>query len=646
MSPRMSPIDVRRKPKFTVPAAGTAFRDVGGIRRSPPVGVAMAACCVQSPYLTGINVSTLPVYRSDDAVTRRLQGLEALLPQLGRAELGEVLAPVVERMNERLPPSELVGVADAALAFCRRLYANARSGDALPLARAVLFQCSLASDPALERRAATACGLLAADTADIVGAIEYHVHALRLAEAASDRVEMSRVWNNLGLAMGIAANYEMAVKCYQRCLALLAVETEPVYSRYAAYVNLANSFYQLGAIDEGLECGQRALAEQTPAFREQDLHSALLVRSNLVRLLAAAGRARDGEQHVNEISALAERTRTPRALIAAATARALHELAVGRMDLALTRLDQALARAREVPAALRDTLACLVRAEEAAGNPGRALVRLNELSDHIYRSAIERARDHVELEGFAGRPRTRLELDQEQARARLVSQVTAPAQPDGWSALDRLSVSAVMRVDKTGWHGKRVGALTKALAMASGIDPLQALEMGLAAELHDIGMTSVPEGLLAKRGPLNAAERAVVRRHADAGAEILRDDRHPRIFVAREIARYHHTFWDGSGHPERVGGKFIPLAARVCAVADAYDAMVCGLASRPVRTMDEALAELRREAGRQFDPELVGCFDTMIRMETEELGMDLASNSGMDDFQELINALQEDRGFV
>jgi putative two-component system response regulator len=170
--------------------------------------------------------------------------------------------------------------------------------------------------------------------------------------------------------------------------------------------------------------------------------------------------------------------------------------------------------------------------------------------------------------------------------------------------------------------------------------------MGLAAELHDIGMTSVPEGILRKRGALNDSERAIVRRHADAGAEILRDDRHPRIFIAREIAKYHHAHWDGAGHPERVGGKLIPLAARVCAVADAYDAMVCGIGWRPVKTMDQALEELRAQAGRQFDPELVDCFDAMIRTESEELGMDLASNSGMESFQELVDALQEDRGFV
>ncbi len=575
-----------------------------------------------------------------------LRGLEIRLPQLDRLELGDILSPLVDRLHERLAPAEAHDVADGALAFCRQLYANARSGDAMALARAVLVQSTLANDAVLERRAATACGLLCADTADLVSAIEHHVHALRLAEVADDRIEMSRTWNNIGAAMGIAANYELAGRCYQRCLGILEGDEQPVFGRYAAYTNLAQSFFQMGQIQEGLEYAQRALFEQTPAIREADLHGALLLRRNLVRLLVAAGHVKDAEPHVAEAAVLADLIRTPRAHIAAATTRAVHELATGHTDLALTRLEQALARAREVPAALRDTLACVIRAEEAAGNPGRALIRLGELSEHIYRSAIDRAREHVELANLTARGRTALDHDREQSQSRLAAQISAPTQPDSWNALDRLAVSAVMRMDKTGWHGKRVGALTKALAIASGCAPLQALEMGLAAELHDIGMTAVPEGILSKRGPLNRAERTVVKRHAEAGAEILRDDRHPRVFVAREIARYHHAHWDGSGHPERVAGKLIPVAARVCAVADAYDAMVCGLGSRPARTMDEALEELRRQAGKQFDPDLVGCFDEMIRAETEELGMDLASNGGMENFHELVAALQEDRGFV
>ena len=252
----------------------------------------------------------------------------------------------------------------------------------------------------------------------------------------------------------------------------------------------------------------------------------------------------------------------------------------------------------------------------------------------------------MELASIEGRSRTALDHAQEQARARLISKLAPPAQPDGWNALERLAVSAVMRMDQSGWHGKRVGALAKALAMASGVDALQALEIGFAAEIHDIGMLSVPEEILAKKGPLSEGERAAVLRHIDAGADILRDDRHPRIFLAREIARYHHAHWDGSGYPERVGGKFIPIAARICAVADAYDEMIFGLCGHPRLTMDQALAELHRKAGSQFDPELVASFDGMIRTESEDLGMDLASDAGMESFQELVNALQEDRGYV
>jgi putative two-component system response regulator len=313
--------------------------------------------------------------------------------------------------------------------------------------------------------------------------------------------------------------------------------------------------------------------------------------------------------------------------------------------MALTRLEKALVQARLFPGALRDTLSTVAAAEERVGNAERALMRLTELSDHIYTSAIERARRSLDVPMIEP-VGSSLEHRNEQARARLSSQLCEPRRPDGWKELDRLAVSAVLRMDPTGWHGKRVGTLAKALALASGIDPLQALEIGLATDVHDIGMLSVPDEVLAKKGPLTPAEQRMVDRHVDAATEILSDDGHPRTLLAREIARYHHARWDGEGYPERVGGKLIPLPARICSVADAYDAMVCGLAGQRRKSMDEALAELRLEAGRQFDPELVGRFDSMVRSETEDLGLDLKAGHGMDDFQELVHALEEDRGFV
>jgi putative two-component system response regulator len=232
-----------------------------------------------------------------------------------------------------------------------------------------------------------------------------------------------------------------------------------------------------------------------------------------------------------------------------------------------------------------------------------------------------------------------------QARSRLEDKVAPPSPPDAWPALERLAVNSVLPMDPTGCHGKRVGALVKALALASGTQPLRALEMGLAAELHDIGMLSVPHALLQKPGSLNESERGIVRRHVDAGVEMLLAERHPRLFIARDIARYHHARWDGEGEPP-VGGKRIPFAARVASIADAYDAMVFGLGTGRLRTMDDALSELRREAGGQFDPALVDSFDALVRTASEDLGMDFAASPGVVEFQSLVNALQDDRGFV
>jgi len=573
-----------------------------------------------------------------------VSGLEGRLTQIGRAELAEALEPLAQAMREATGPEAAASAARTAFDLCRRLYANGRSADGLTLARAILDNAIARRDRELERKAAMVCGVLAGDKADIVAAVEYHARALRLADGDAD--SLCRTWNNIGLAMGIAGNYELAGRCYQRSVAAIAEVPGPSDSRYNAYINLANSYYQTGRFAEGFEAASRALEEQTAEFREKDVHGALLLQRNIVRLLVAMGRSAEAQSHVIKAVTLAERIATPRAAIAAALTRSTYELAIGHNDVALTRLDKALAQARQFPGALRDTLACAAAAEEQGGSAERALMRLTELSQHIYTSAIERARRNLDLSFGDGEMGSSLSLQHEQARARLSSQLTERTRPEGWKALERLAVSAVLRMDKTGWHGKRVGTLSKALALAVDVDPLQALEIGLASEVHDIGMLSVPEELLTRKGPLNAAEERIVNRHVDAASEILSDDGHPRTLLAREIARYHHARWDGEGYPERVGGKLIPLAARICAVADAYDAMVCGIGGQRRKSMEEALAELRRASGRQLDPDLVGRFDAMVRSETEDLGLDLKAGHGMDDFQELVHALEEDRGFV
>ena len=235
-----------------------------------------------------------------------------------------------------------------------------------------------------------------------------------------------------------------------------------------------------------------------------------------------------------------------------------------------------------------------------------------------------------------------------QAKARLTSRLSPPSEPPEWKTLQRLAVSASMRVDSTGRHGIRVGALTQALAREVGESPLQALEFGLAAQLHDIGMSSVPERVLMKPGSLNTVERALVQKHTTVGGEILAGDQHPRMVIASDIVKYHHARWDGEGYPSNVAGTSIPLAARICAVADVYDTLVSDRPYRKACSMDKALLELRRVAGAQLDPELVRCFEVVIRREAANEGIDpsMDVDGGLENFQQLIAALNEDRGFL
>ncbi len=531
------------------------------------------------------------------------------------------------------------------LARCRELYHEGKSSEALAVARAALVQAHEQGDVVLLQRSFNACGILCVDTFDVVGGIEFHLKALRLARDEGDVPATAKVWNNIGIALAFAGNAAMAVRAYANSIEALESSDAPLSYRYSPYSNSANSHFHLSAHEEGLELARRGLEALKPEYEAYEIYGAVLLRRNVVNLLVATGRIQEAGEHVEELSRLEARTSSPRAFIGANIARATYELAIGRSDIALTRLEQALDRARATPSSLRDALACIVRAEEIAGSPERALARLEELSHHVYKTAIDQARHSVELAGLEGAMGTP-EHSRLQAQRRLQSRLSRPEAPGGWDALRRMAVSAALKLDSSGWHGIRVGALTKALALACGEPALRALEIGLAAELHDVGALSVPDAILSRRQSLADYEIATYYRHTDAGADILREDGHPRFLVAREVAMYHHAWWDGTGYPQRVGGKSIPLAARMCAVADTYDELVCGFSGLNGMTMGTALEALQKKAGTQLDPELVDRFTSAVTQEMLGSGIGPSLGPGLDAFQRFIDSLQQDRGYI
>jgi putative nucleotidyltransferase with HDIG domain len=155
-------------------------------------------------------------------------------------------------------------------------------------------------------------------------------------------------------------------------------------------------------------------------------------------------------------------------------------------------------------------------------------------------------------------------------------------------------------------HASRVEVLAHGLARRLGLDRQVLLRLRLGALLHDIGKLAVPEAVLVKPGELNDVERAQMRRHPGAGAWMLR-----AIGVAREAlpgVLFHHERWDGRGYPAGLAGASIPLEARILAVVDAFDAMTSIRPYRGARPVADALVELQRCAGSQFDPAIVDVF--------------------------------------
>ena len=584
--------------------------------------------------------------RMSTILAAQLEGAEARLLDRAQPDSYRSFEKLLQQMRAPQPQEEARAASGAALQLCQHLYANARSFDALPFARANLILAEKSGDAALVRRSHTACGLLLADTADIAGAIEHHVEALRLASRSDDAVEMSRVWNNIGTAFLVSGNFVFAAACFRRALSILHFESAQIYSRFTAFGNLAHCLFHTDELYSGEHFAGLAIREMTVAMVEQDPYNAVLLHRNYARLLVGLGKLDEAKIQVETSLSLAVQAGTPRASIAAAMAQSAYDIANGDIDLGLTRLDRALVLSRSIPATLRDTLVCVIRAQEKAGLPAQALIRLQELSDHVCHMAIFQIRRHLELADILGNGEVASTQTLQQTESRLTLRLPKPAIPAEWTTLQRLAVGAALRMETTGWHGIRVGVLTQALAMEYGLLPIQAMEYGQAAQLHDIGMASVPEGVLLHSAALNAVECALVRKHTEAGVAMLSGDQHPRMVIASDISKYHHANWDGHGYPSNVAENSIPLAARMCAVADVYDTLVTDHPYRKAWSMERAFVELRRVAGTQLDPDLVRCFEAVIRRESANEGIAPSIDAGLGNFQQLISALTEDRGFL
>jgi putative two-component system response regulator len=174
-------------------------------------------------------------------------------------------------------------------------------------------------------------------------------------------------------------------------------------------------------------------------------------------------------------------------------------------------------------------------------------------------------------------------------------------------------------------HARRTAVYASVLAERLCLSQTEKRQARLAAFLHDIGKIGVPSSLLARRGPLDAGERHAIERHPEVGARLIE----PLGVSAGLVAavRHHHERWDGDGYPDRMRGEAIPLAARIVQVTDAFDAMTGGRPHLPTLSRSDALAELARCAGSQFDPVLVKEFSVVAESAGDAVELDLVADA-------------------
>lgn len=178
-------------------------------------------------------------------------------------------------------------------------------------------------------------------------------------------------------------------------------------------------------------------------------------------------------------------------------------------------------------------------------------------------------------------------------------------------AIQSLGVASEYRDNETGWHIMRMTNYAHAIAKALGLSAVQRDLLCIAAPMHDVGKIGIADAILLKPGKLTTDEFEIMKTHANIGVNILTGN-DSLIAAARDIAGSHHERWDGAGYPNGLVGEEIPILARICAVADVFDALTSIRPYKKPWSVEEATEWIALESGKYFDPAVVRAFEVAM----------------------------------
>jgi len=212
--------------------------------------------------------------------------------------------------------------------------------------------------------------------------------------------------------------------------------------------------------------------------------------------------------------------------------------------------------------------------------------------------------------------RTRLYYKGQKFRAdeleKQVRERTAEIRETQLKIIQCLGQASEYRDNETGYHVIRMSRSCQLLALEAGLTEVHAEKILFASPMHDVGKIGIRDDILLKPGKLSEVEYEEMKSHSHIGAEIIGEHSSELLELAREIATCHHERWDGSGYPNGLKGKEIPIESRIASICDVFDALTSVRPYKAAWSTEEAVSFLKENAGTQFDPELAALFINIV----------------------------------